>query len=295
MALVLFQLLNGFIWGWAVALMALGLNLVYGVLRIINVAHGAFYMVGAVVGWVILEQLQKISDIYVLNFAVALLAAPLLAGLLGMLLEWAALRPIAGQPMLTIIATFALLLVLQQGAQLLLPGAHRVAPPIGGGVKLLSLRYPLYRLVLAGLSVLLMLALWLFLYKTRFGVWARAVRQDRELALALGIPVPWVYGLTFGLGVALAAAAGILTAPIVSVEANMGMDILLEAFIVVIVGGLGSLRGTVIAALSFRLAEGLFTVWTEPITARALALLFMGALLLVRPQGLCGTAEDRYA
>ncbi len=291
MKLVLFQLLNGFVWAWAVALMALGLNLVYGVLRVINVAHGAFYMLGAVVGWVILEQIQGISDFYALNFAVALLVAPLLVGFLGVLLEWIALRPIEGQPVLTIIATFALLLILQQGVQLLLPGTEQVASPITGGVEIFGLRYPVYRWVLAGLAGMFMLFLWLVLYKTKFGLWSRAVRQDRELALALGIPVPRIYGLTFGLGVALAAVAGILTAPIVPVEATMGMDILLDSFIVVIVGGLGSLKGAVVAALIFQLAKGLFTVWTSPVTAHALALLLMGGLLLLKPQGLFG-GED---
>jgi branched-chain amino acid transport system permease protein len=291
-AAILFQLLNGLVWGWAVALIALGLNLVYGVLRIINVAHGAFYMLGAVSGLLILELLQTISSSYLVNFAVALLVAPLLVGLVGMLLEWAAIRPIADKPVLTIIATFALLLIIQQGVQLLLPGAHQIAPPLRGGVEIFGLRYPLYRVLLAGLALLFLVALWLCLYKTRFGAWARAVRQDRELALALGIPVPWVYSLTFGLGVALAAASGVLTAPIVSVEARMGMDILIEAFIVVIVGGLGSLRGAVIAALLFRTAEGLLSVWWDPIAARALALLFMGGLLLIRPQGLFGIRGD---
>lgn len=292
MKLILFQLLNGFVWAWVVALIALGLNLVYGVLRVINVAHGAFYMLGAVAGWVVLEQLHGISDMYTLNFALALLVAPLLVGLLGLFLEWVVLRPIEGQPLVTIIATFALLLILQQGVQSLLPGARQVASPIAGGVEIFDLRYPVYRLVLAGLSGLFMVLLWLLLYKTRFGLWSRAVRQDPELALAMGVPVPWVCGLTFGLGVALAAAAGVLTAPIVPVEASMGMDILLDSFLVVIVGGLGSLQGAVIAALIFQLAQGLFTVWVTPVTAHALALLVMGLLLLGRPQGFFATDAD---
>jgi branched-chain amino acid transport system permease protein len=291
MALLLFQLLNGFVWGWVVALMALGLSLVYGVLRIINVAHGAFYMLGAVGGYVLIEALSTWAAPYSVKFALALLVAPLLVGLLGALVEGTLLRPIAHRPVLTVIATFALLLIFQQGAQLVLPGVRTIAKPLVGGVPIFGLRYPAYHLALAGLSIVLTLAVALFLYKTRFGVWARAVRQDRELALALGIPVPWVYSLTFGLGMGLAAAAGVLAAPIVAVEAAMGMDILIEAFMVVIVGGLGSLRGAVIAALLLRLVEGLLAVWTEPIAARALALLLMGALLLWRPQGLLGAPE----
>lgn len=293
--LVLFQLLNSFVWSWAVALMALGLNLVYGVLRVINVAHGAFYMLGAATAWLLLRPLASISSIHALNFMLVLIMAPSLVGLFAVALERAALRPLIDRPLLTIVATFAVLLILQQGAQLLMPGVHSVASPWPGSIALLGLRYPTYRLVVAGLSLVFMAVLWVFLRKTRFGVWTRAVRQNRELALSLGIPVPQVYGLAFGLGAALAAVAGVLTAPIVAVEARMGMDILIDAFIVVIVGGLGSLPGAVIAALIFRMSEGLVAVWTEPILARALALLVMGGLLLVRPQGLFGAEEADHA
>ncbi len=296
LALVLFQLLNGFVWGWVVALIALGLNLVYGVLRIVNVAHGAFYMLGAVGAYALLEALSGWAAPYGVKFALALLVVPPSVGLLGVLIEGALLRPLIAKPVLTVIATFALLLILQQGVQLALPGeVHTLAKPLPGGVPLLGLRYPLYHLALAGVAALLLGLVALFLYKTRFGVWARAVRQDRELALALGIPVPRVYGLTVGLGTALAAAAGVLVAPIVAVEATMGMDILIEAFMVVIVGGLGSLRGAVVAALLLRLVEGLLAVWVEPVAARALALLLMGALLLIRPEGLFGAPEPEEA
>ncbi len=292
MTLVLFQLLNGFVWGWVVALMALGLSLIYGVLRIINVAHGVFYMLGAVAGYALLGPLQDLGVDGAMGFVLALMIAPLLVGLFGALVEALVLQPIVDKPIITIIATFALLLIFQQSVQLLLPGVHSVPTPLRGGIALFGLRYPVYRLALAGIALLIIVALGLFLYRTRFGVWARAVRQDRELALALGIPVPWVYSLTFGLGTALAAAAGVLTAPIVSVEATMGMDVLLETFIVVIVGGLGSLRGAVVAALIFRIAEGLFAAWVEPVTARAFALLLLGSVLLVRPHGLFGREGD---
>jgi branched-chain amino acid transport system permease protein len=292
MTLVLFQLLNGFVWGWVVALMSLGLSLIYGVLRIINVAHGAFYMLGAVAGYVLLGLLGDIGVGGAAGFALALLLAPVIVGLFGALLEAFVLRPIVHNPVLTIIATFALLLILQQGVQLLLPGVHTVDSPLRGGIAVFGLRYPVYRLALAGIALLIIAALGIFLYRTRFGTWARAVRQDRELALSLGIPVPWVYSLTFGLGSALAAAAGVLTAPIVPVEATMGMDVLLEAFIVVIVGGLGSLRGAVVAALIFRLAEGLLAAWVDPVSARAFALLLLGSVLLVRPHGLFGREGD---
>ena len=293
MTVVLFQLVSGFVWGWVVALVALGLSLIYGVLRVINVAHGALYMLGAAVGVALYDPLQSALGNAPLAFALVLVLSPLLVGALGALLEATTLRPLVerGRFVMTIVTTFALLLILQQGAQLLLPGVRSVPAPLAGGVELWGLRYPLYRLVLAAIAMLLLGLTALFLYRTRFGLWARAVRQDRELALSLGIPAPWVYSGTFALGAALAAAAGWLTAPIVSVDPMMGMDILLQSFLVVIVGGLGSLRGAVVAALLLRLAEGLLTVWFDPVGARALALLLMGALLLLRPHGLFGREE----
>ena len=293
MTVVLFQLISGFVWGWVVALVALGLSLIYGVLRIINVAHGAFYMLGAAVGVALYGPLQAALGSAPLAFALVLGLAPPAVGAFGALLEWTTLRPLVerGRFVMTIVATFALLLILQQGAQLLLPGVRSVPAPLAGGVELWGLRYPLYRLVLAAMAMLLLGLTALFLYRTRFGLWARAVRQDRELALSLGVPAPWVYSGTFALGAGLAAAAGWLTAPIVSVDPRMGMDILLQSFLVVIVGGLGSLRGAVAAALLLRLAEGLLTVGFDPVGARALALLLMGALLLLRPHGLFGREE----
>lgn len=293
MTVVLFQLVSGFVWGWVVALVALGLSLIYGVLRVINVAHGAFYMLGAAVGVALYEPLRALLGNSPLAFVLVLILSPLLVGAFGALLEAITLRSLVerGRVVMTIVTTFALLLILQQGAQLLLPGVRSVPAPLTGGVELLGLRYPLYRLALAAIALLLLGLVALFLYRTRFGLWARAVRQDRELALSLGIPAPWVYSGTFALGAALAAAAGWLTAPIVSVDPMMGMDILLQSFLVVIVGGLGSLRGAVVAALLLRLVEGLLTVWFDPIGARALALLLMGALLLGRPHGLFGREE----
>ncbi len=293
MTVVLFQLLSGFVWGWVVALVALGLSLVYGVMRIINVAHGAFYMLGAAVGISLYEPLRSLLGSAPLAFSLVLLLAPLLVGALGALLEVTTLRPLVarGRFAMTIVATFALMLILQQGAQLLLPGVRSVPAPLSGGVELLGLRYPLYRLALAAMALLLLGLTALFLYRTRFGLWARAVRQDRELAVSVGIPAPWVYSGTFALGAGLAAAAGWLTAPVVRFDPQMGMDILLQSFLVVIVGGLGSLRGAVVAALLLRVTEGLLTVWFDPVGARALALLLMGALLLLRPHGLFGRQE----
>ena len=280
---LLLHLLNGLVWGLILALMALGLNLIYGVLRIINVAHGALYMLGAVLGW----SLTQMG-----NFWLALIIAPILVGLLGLLIERTVLRPVEGRPGLTIIATFGLLLLIQHGVLILFGGAPRPLPvPLHFNISIMGLRYPGYRLFVASAALLALGGLWLLLHRTRLGLWLRAVAQSRDLALAVGIPVPLIYLTAVGLGASLAALAGVLTAPIVSVSYRMGDEILIAAFIVVVIGGLGSLEGSVIAAISLGLVEGLLALALSPISARVLALAAMGSLLLLRPQGLLRREE----
>ena len=285
---ILFQLLNGFIWGWILALISLGLSLVYGITGIINVAHGALYMLGAVVGWYVIKATG--------NFWLALLVAPLVVGTLGILLEFIALRPLHNQPAVTIIATFALMLVLQQLVLMYFGGTPQsVANPWPGVIEIGDRLFPKYRFLVAGLSALMLIGIGLFLFRTKLGLSIRAVRQNPELALTLGIPVSTVYSLVFGLGSALAAFAGVLASPIVSVDHQMGLDILITAFMVVIVGGLGSLRGALIAAIFFSSLEGLIAAIpsVDPTLARIIALLIMGTLLLLRPHGLFASAVSR--
>jgi branched-chain amino acid transport system permease protein len=274
------HLLNGLVWGLILALMALGLNLIYGVLRIINVAHGALYMLGAVLGW----SLTQIG-----NFWLALALAPILVGLLGLLIERTVLRPVEARPVMTIIATFGLLLLIQHAVLFIFGGAPRPLPePLHLNVSIMGFHYPGYRLFVASAALLALGGLWLLLHRTRLGLWLRAVAQSRELALSLGIPVPSVYLAVVGLGAALAALAGVLTAPIVSVSYQMGDEVLVAAFIVVVVGGLGSLEGSIIAALSLGLLEGLLALAASPLIAKVLALVAMGSILIIRPQGLFG-------
>lgn len=278
---LLFQVLNSFIWGWILALISLGLSLVYGITGIINVAHGALYMLGAVIGWYVIQATS--------NFWLALLVAPLAVGLLGIVLEFVALRPLHSKPAVTIIATFALMLIIQQLVLMYFGGTPQsVDKPWQGSVEIGDRSYPTYRLLVAGLSAAMLLVIGMLLYRTKLGLWIRAVRQNQELALTLGIPVPVIYSLVFGLGSALAAFAGVLASPIVSVDHQMGLDILITAFIVVIVGGLGSLKGALIAAIFFSLLEGFVTAvpGVDPTLAHLVALLAMGAVLFWRPHGL---------
>jgi len=175
-------------------------------------------------------------------------------------------------------------------------GQQQLSNPWNWSLPLFGLRYPGYRLFVALLALLSVAGLWLFLRRTQLGCWVRAVSSDGELAAGLGLPVPLVYGLAFGLGSYLAALAGVLVAPIVSVDYLMGFDVLIPAFIVVIVGGAGSLGGSLLVALALGLSENLLPFLAQPLLgqpmqptlARALTLALLIALLLLRPQGLFG-------
>lgn len=281
--LVLFGL-NGLVWGLIIALIALGLSLVFGLIEIINIAHGDLFMLGAVLGWYVIQ--------WTGNFWLALAIVPLVVGLLGIFIERGVLRPIEHKPIITILATFGLSLIFQQSVLATFGGApQRIEEPIRGAIPLVGTFYPIYRIFVAACSVLALGGLWLFLYRTRYGMWMRAVRQDREMATALGIPSQQVYMMTFGLGAALAALGGVLAAPVTSLEFQMGLDVLPTAFIVVIIGGLGSLQGTLVAAILLGLLEGLANVFVTPTTARIFSLVFMAVVLLVRPQGIFGKRQ----
>ncbi|MDO8739470.1 branched-chain amino acid ABC transporter permease [Candidatus Deferrimicrobium sp.] len=273
--------LNGIVWGLIMALIALGLNLIFGLLHIINMAHGALYMLGAVFAWYVIELTG--------NYWLALFAAPLAVGLIGLALERGLLRTIEDQPLVTIICTFGIMLVLQQLVLTYFGGtARRIALPIPGRIPLFDLQYPVMRIVIAAISAAVMGGLWFFLNRTRYGLWMRAVVQDREMAVALGIPVHKVYMWTFVLGSVLAAFSGVLAAPIVSVDFMMGREILIMAFIIVIVGGMGNLWGSVVTAVVISLIHGVGSIFVVPSTATVFSLGFMIVVLLFRPQGLFG-------
>ena len=273
--------LNAVVWGMIMALIALGLNMIFGLLHIINMAHGALYMLGAVVAWYLIELTG--------NFWIALVVAPLCVGIVGIAMERGLLRKIEDKPITTIICTFGIMLALQQLVLMIFGGSpRRIAAPIPYRFPLFQLQYPLMRVVIAFISILVMVGLWFFLRKTKYGLWMRAVVQDREMAVALGIPVNKVYMWTFVLGSALAAFSGVLAAPIVSVEFMMGREVLIMAFIIVIVGGMGNLEGSVIAAIMISLIQGIGSLFVAPSIATVFALAFMIIVLLIRPQGLFG-------
>jgi len=273
--------LNGVIWGMIMALIALGLNMIFGLLHIINMAHGVLYMLGAVVAWYFIDLTG--------NFWIALILAPVVVGAIGMAIERGLLRTIEDQPIITIICTFGIMLAVQHLVFITFGGTpRRINIPIETRFQLFELQYPLMRVVIAAISIGVMIALWFFLNKTKYGLWMRAVVQDREMAVALGIPVTQVYMWTFALGSALAAFSGVLAAPIVYVDFMMGREILIMAFIIVIVGGMGNLEGSVLAAMIISLIQGVGSLFVPPAMATVFSLAFMIIVLLFRPQGLFG-------
>ena len=271
--------LNGLVWGLIVALIALGLSIIFGLLDFINVAHGDFFMVGAVIAWVLIDQTG--------NFWIAFAIVPVIGLIAGSLIERGVLRPVENDASLSIVASFGLSLILQEGVRATYGATpKRILDPIGLTFPVAGFDYEVYRLFAAGVSVIAIAGFFVFLHKTKFGTWMRAVRQDRETAIALGVPSDRIFMVTFGLGTALAMLGGGVAAPLTSVEFRLGLDVLPLCFIAVIIGGLGNLPGTAAAAVLLSVMEGFITSITEPTTARIISLILMSVVLLVRPQGI---------
>jgi len=280
--------MEGLVMAAVLALTALGLSLVFGVMRIVNVAHGEMFMLGAVLAWAISTAFAGDPSI---GFVAALLVAPLVVGGVAMLSERLVLRRLNYNPEATIVATIGLLYIIQQLALTFYGAdARPVQAPFNVRVQLPWFGYSGYKLFVIFAAVVLMLATWFVLTRTKIGLIMRATQYDRETALAFGIPVDRVYAGVFALGAMLAAMAAVLVVPIQQAHYLMGRDPLLLSFIVVIIGGLGSLRGTVIAALLIGLSDGIIsTLYFSPTLAKMLATLLVAMVLVFRPQGLFGT------
>jgi branched-chain amino acid transport system permease protein len=281
---LLLALMEGLVTAAVLALAASGLSLVFGVMRVVNVAHGEFYMLGAVLAWAVTG---FIPGPPALAFVAALLIAPILVAALAALADGLILKRLAYDPEATIVATIGLLYMIQQAALSLYgPNASPVRAAFEWRIQLPWFGYSGYKLlvVLAALAVLL--ALWLFMTRTKAGLVMRATQVDRTTARAFGINVDRVYMGTFALGAGLAALAGVV--PIQQAHYLMGGDPLLLSFIVVIIGGLGSLRGTLIAALVIGLTDGVISMFFTPTLAKILATLLVAMVLVFPPQGLFG-------
>ena len=279
MQTLLLLALNGLIWGLIIALIALGLSIIFGLLDIINIAHGDFFMVGTVLAWFTLDASG--------NFWLGFIVAPLIGFFLGALIQRVVIQPIRNVAALSIVATFGLSLILQETVRITFgPTPRRILPPIQGTIRLFGIDYEIYRLFAALVALAALVGFFLFLNHTRIGTWMRAVRLDPDTAIAMGIPAQRVYVLTFGIGFALAAFGGAVAAPITTVDFRGGIDILPFCFMAVIIGGLGNLPGTAAAAVLLAVLEGIIQSFADPTLARISSLVLMSAVLLLRPQGL---------
>jgi branched-chain amino acid transport system permease protein len=281
-AVLLPQLLHGLVFGAALGLLALGLTVIFGLLGVMNFAHGELYMLGAYAGIAVIGVTH--------SFWLALLLAPLLVGVVSAVTEITTLRPIyTREPLYGLILTFGLALVFREGARQVWGGdMRRILPPFTGSTPLLGMTYPNYRLFLLMAASLLLLAIWLFFTRTRAGIVVRAAVQDAEMLDGLGVNVRRVFTLTFAGSGALAALAGLLLAPIFTVYPQMGVEMILLAFIVVILGGMGSMGGSVLAAFLIGVAQSLFSLWMNPQRVAIAIFGIMIVVLIVRPRGFFG-------
>jgi len=284
---LLLATLEGLVTAAVLALTALGLSLVFGVMRIVNVAHGEFFMLGAVVAWFVAN---AIGAHPALGFVAALIVSPVVVGIVALVAERLVLRRLNYDPEATIVATIGLLYVLQQLALTFYgPDARPVAAPFSVRISLPWFGYSGYKLAVIAASLAVLAATWFLLARTRIGLVMRATQYDRETAQAFAIPVDRVYAGVFAMGAMLAGLAAVLIVPISQAHYLMGLDPLLLSFIVVIIGGLGSLTGTVIAALVIGLGDGIISAFFQPTLAKMIATLLVALVLVFRPQGLFGT------
>jgi branched-subunit amino acid ABC-type transport system permease component len=277
---ILIQTLNGVVTGMILALVASGLTLIFGIMDVVNFAHGELFMLGAYIGVVTLAATG--------NFWLALVVATVTIASLGAALYWTTLRPLLGRDSLTtILATFGISLVLQNYALWQFgPVARKIQEPFTGHFALFYLDYPWYRLVIALLSAIIIGSLWVFLKFGTYGIWIRATMQDRVMAQAMGIPVPMVLTGVFAIGSGMAAASGVLFGPLVGVNHAMGLDWVLKGFIVVVVGGMGSLGGSIAASILISLLEAYASLLVSPAQAVIVSFVVLILTLLFRPTGL---------
>jgi len=277
------QALNALQAGMLLFLLSSGLALIFGMLHVINFAHGAFYMLGAYAGLTGLALMGR--------FWLAVPLAILAVALLGALLERTLIRRLYGaDPLAQALLTFGLLLVLDEGVKWLWGPQIRSLPTpevFRGAVVLFGVPYPLYRLVVVVVGGVVALTLWLFLEKSRLGAILRAGVADPQMVAALGVNLGLLFPFTFALGAALAALGGVMAGPIASAYPGMGVEVLIKAFIVVVIGGLGSLKGAAVGSLLVGVAET-FGQALAPDWAMAVAYAVMAAVLLWRPAGLFG-------
>lgn len=276
---------NGLVVGLLYLLMAVGFTLVFGVMRMVNFAHGEFYMLGAFVAYALVVKLS-------LPFLVAVALSAALAIVFGCAVEWTVLKPFRQDELNGMITTIGLALILQNGALMVFGPDPVSLPPIAAGASsLFGIKVANSRLVVVGVAIAVLLLLYLFLRHSAAGRGLRAVVEDADIAAIQGVPSRLYYPLGFGIGIGLAAVAGALMAPLFSVSPFMGATPLLKAFMVVILGGLGSLPGAAVAGLCLGLIESYSSLFLSSSTADMLIFILVVLGMLAFPRGLIGKGE----
>ncbi|MCL4745369.1 MAG: branched-chain amino acid ABC transporter permease [Burkholderiaceae bacterium] len=282
----LIQLLNGLQYGLLLFLVAAGLTLIFGIMGIINLAHGSFYMVGAYLAW----SLASLSG----SLVGAILIGIVLSVILGLVLEWLLIRHFYHRDHLyQVLLTYGLILIFEESRSIIwgddvqalsIPAALDYSIPLTD-----TLSYPVYRLMMSAVCLLVALGMYLLIQRTRLGMTIRAGAHSRELVETLGINIRLLFQIVFALGVALASFAGMLASPVSSVYPGMGNQVLIICFVVVVIGGIGSIRGALVAALLIGLADTFGQVFL-PELAGMMVYLLMAVVLIWRPEGLFGRA-----
>ena len=285
-AFFLIQLLNGLQYGLLLFLVAAGLTLIFGIMGIINLAHGSFYMVGAYLAW----SLASLSG----SLVAAILIGIVLSVILGLALEWLLIRHFYHRDHLyQVLLTYGLILIFEESRSIIwgddvqaisIPAALDYSIPLTD-----TLSYPVYRLMMSAVCLLVALGMYLLIKRTRLGMMIRAGAHSRELVETLGINIRLLFQIVFALGVALASFAGMLAAPVSSVYPGMGNQVLIICFVVVVIGGIGSIRGALVAAVLIGLADTFGQVFL-PELAGMMVYLLMAVVLIWRPEGLFGRA-----
>ena len=286
LAFVAIQLLNGVQYGLLLFLLSIGLTLIFGVMGVINLAHGSFFMLGAYFAFACLGR--------GLSFAATLLLSLFAVTLVGLVTERLVLRPIYRQGHLDqVLLTFGLILIFNEAVRMIWGAEIRSLPvpelfqgtvPLFGGQH-----YPIYRLFVTAFALLLGGGLWLLIYRTRLGMVIRAGAVNREMVAALGINIDLLFTAVFGLGAGLAALSGIIASPILSIYPGMGEEIIILTFVVVVVGGLGSLQGALLASLLIGIGDT-FGKALLPQLSAVMVYVLMVLVLLFRPHGLFSRA-----
>lgn len=281
-ATFLIQLLNSLQYGLLLFMLAAGLTLIFGIMGVVNLAHGSFYMLGAYLAYAL--------SLYFNSLTLAILGGAVLAALFGLLLEWLLFRHFYHRDHLDqVLLTFGLIYIFEELRSILWgDDVHGVAIPdfLGASIPLTeNLSYPVYRLFMSGVCVALALGLYLLISRTRLGMKIRAGAFNRDMTEALGVNIKLIHAVVFAMGVALAAVAGMIAAPISSVYPNMGSQVLIMCFVVVVIGGIGSVRGALISALLVGLVDT-FGKILLPSVAGMLVYMLMAAVLLWKPEGL---------